>query len=155
MVILLVPLFFINVPYFFGEELGWRYFLQPKMQKIFGKRKGVFLLGFIWGLWHIFISLYYYSPKTFMPQIFSQIAFTIAIAIFMGYAYMKTDNIWVPIIIHYMNNNFAAILTGGQLGNRVLSWQQVIVGALGSFIVYGAFIFSKEYKEKRKAVSED
>ena len=38
---------------FFGEEYGWRGFLQEKMQRKFGKRIGVILLGFIWELWHI------------------------------------------------------------------------------------------------------
>lgn len=33
---------------FFGEEYGWRGFLQEKMQTKFGKRMGVILLGIIW-----------------------------------------------------------------------------------------------------------
>lgn len=144
-IILLIPLFVINIPYFFGEEYGWRYFLQPKMQKIFGKRLGVIILGFIWGIWHIFISIYYYSPDTFVPQIVAQIAFTVVLAVFMGYAYMKTDNLWVPIIIHYINNNFAAILTGGNLDNRVFHWNEVIIGVVMGIIVYGLFIFAKVY----------
>ena len=35
---------------FFGEEYGWRYFLQPVMQKKFGMKAGVILLGVVWGL---------------------------------------------------------------------------------------------------------
>lgn len=38
---------------FFGEEYGWRYYLQPFLQKRFGLRKGVLLLGLVWGIWHL------------------------------------------------------------------------------------------------------
>ena len=33
---------------FFGEELGWREYLQPKLQVLFGKKLGVIILGFVW-----------------------------------------------------------------------------------------------------------
>ena len=35
---------------FFGEEYGWRYYLQPILQKKFGLRAGVIVLGVVWGL---------------------------------------------------------------------------------------------------------
>jgi membrane protease YdiL (CAAX protease family) len=35
----------------FGEEYGWRGYLQSELIKI-GKRRGVLLLGLIWGAWH-------------------------------------------------------------------------------------------------------
>ena len=44
--------FLIGFNLFFGEEFGWRYFLQPRLQKLYGKRFGVIILGFIWGIWH-------------------------------------------------------------------------------------------------------
>lgn len=56
----LIMTIFLTFPYlatqsilFFGEEYGWRGFLQEKMQKKFGKRMGVILLGIVWELWHI------------------------------------------------------------------------------------------------------
>ena len=48
---------------FFGEEYGWRYYLQPVLQKRFGLRAGVIILGVVWGLWHIPDDLFrYYLP---------------------------------------------------------------------------------------------
>ena len=72
-----VILLIINLPLsylaFFGEEYGWRYFFQPALQKKYGLRKGVILLGVLWGLWHIPLNFLYYSPKTgvfsFMIQV--------------------------------------------------------------------------------------
>lgn len=40
----------------FGEEYGWRGFLQDELVKL-GKRHGVLLVGLIWGLWHLPVIL--------------------------------------------------------------------------------------------------
>jgi hypothetical protein len=42
---------FINGLFGFGEELGWRGYLLPKLMPL-GKTKAYLLLGAIWGLWH-------------------------------------------------------------------------------------------------------
>lgn len=152
LLIILIPNYFLSFAFFFGEEYGWRYFLQPKLQKLFGKRVGVLILGFIWGIWHIFISLYFYSPETFLQQAIVQVVFCIAIGIFMGLAYMVTENIWVPTIIHYLNNNLAGVLTGGELSNQVLSWSDALIGAGINLIFFGVFIFAKKYNDNKKLV---
>ena len=56
--------FFLVFIAFFGEEYGWRYYLQPLLQSRFGKRRGVILLGVVWGLWHLPVNFFYYSPGT-------------------------------------------------------------------------------------------
>ena len=42
----------ISIYILFGEEYGWRFFLQPRLQKKFGEIGGVVLLGIIWAVWH-------------------------------------------------------------------------------------------------------
>lgn len=42
---------FINSLVAFGEELGWRGYLLPKLMPL-GKTKAYLLMGVIWGLWH-------------------------------------------------------------------------------------------------------
>ena len=37
--VIVIPMVFLYVPFFFGEEYGWRFFLQPRLQKKFGKIK--------------------------------------------------------------------------------------------------------------------
>jgi membrane protease YdiL (CAAX protease family) len=37
---------------FFGEEFGWRIFLQDRLTALYGRTRGVLLVGAIWGLWH-------------------------------------------------------------------------------------------------------
>ncbi len=48
--LVLIPNFFLSFAPFWGEEYGWRYFLQPRLQSRFGMRGGVLLLGVLRGL---------------------------------------------------------------------------------------------------------
>ena len=43
---------FVNGLFGFGEELGWRGYLLPKLM-VLGKLKAYLLLGIVWGLWHL------------------------------------------------------------------------------------------------------
>jgi len=51
-VVTLVITPFINGLFGFGEELGWRGYLLPKLM-VLGKVKAYLLLGIVWGLWHL------------------------------------------------------------------------------------------------------
>jgi hypothetical protein len=51
-VAMLVMAPFINGLFGFGEELGWRGYLLPKLM-VLGKPRAYLLLGIVWGLWHL------------------------------------------------------------------------------------------------------
>lgn len=143
--------FYLSFIIFFGEEYGWRYFLQPMFQKRFGLKGGVILLGVIWGLWHLPINVYYYSPDTWFYSVLIHQITCISFAIFFGYAYGKTGNMWVPIVIHYINNNMAAVLTRSvDLGNQVYGWKEVLTILILNGILFVPFLFTKVYKENAK-----
>lgn len=138
---------------FFGEEYGWRYFLQPLMQRRFGKRWGVILLGIVWGLWHLPVDFFYYSPDAGLVAAVSQQITCITLGIFFAYAYMKTNNIWVPVILHFLNNNLIPVLSGNNsadvLKNQQMAWSDLPLALLLNGIVFGLFILSKEFSEKK------
>jgi membrane protease YdiL (CAAX protease family) len=35
------------------EEIGWRGFAQPRMQRLYGPVLGTLILGALWGVWHL------------------------------------------------------------------------------------------------------
>lgn len=149
--IVLVFNFYLSFIVFFGEEYGWRYFLQPMLQKRFGLKGGVILLGVIWGLWHLPINVYYYSPDTWIYSVLIHQITCISFAAFFGYAYRKSGNIWVPVVIHYINNNMAAVLSGStDLGNQVYGWKEVLIILILNGILFMPFLFTKVYKENAK-----
>lgn len=138
-----IPLSFIS---FFGEELGWRGYLQPKLQVLFGKKLGVIILGLIWGLWHLPLCFMLYSPKTPIYCVIFHVFYCTFIGIFLGFVYMKTGNLWSTIIIHLVNNSLA--FRGDNAGGAVFTPQILILNIIICGIVFLPFIFTKEYKGK-------
>jgi membrane protease YdiL (CAAX protease family) len=59
----LTPIILVSYPFAFvltffgggplGEEIGWRGFALPRMQKQYGPLWGTLLLGFLWSCWHL------------------------------------------------------------------------------------------------------
>ncbi|WP_010297354.1 CPBP family intramembrane glutamic endopeptidase [Clostridium senegalense] len=144
--VLLVFNLFFEFIMFFGEEFGWRGYLQPRLQSIFGKRLGVLILGAIWGIWHLPLCFTLYSPETPIYCVIAHIAHCILLSIFLGYAYMKTENLWAPILIHLINNNFAGIFSGGNY-EATFELETLLVGIAINVIIFVPFIFTKEYKK--------
>ena len=149
MLLVLIVNFVFVYTAFFGEEYGWRFFLQPLLQKRFGLKGGIFILGVAWGLWHLPINIFYYSPDTWIISVLLQIITCVSFAIFFGYAYMKTGNIWVPVVMHCMNNNLIVVFTGStDISNQVYRWIDVPLTLLVD-LMFIVFIFAKEFKEKK------
>lgn len=151
--LMFVNIFFIYMP-FLGEEYGWRYYLQPMLQKKYGMVKGVFILGILWGVWHLALNLFYYSDgKTGVISLIVQIIVCIGLGIFFAYAYAKTQSIWSVVLLHMLNNNWIAVfsgdLTGKSIENQVFDWKSIplILGIV--LITYAVFAFSKYVKDKK------
>ena len=149
--------FFLVFTAFFGEEYGWRGFFQPMLQKRFGKRAGVLLLGVLWGIWHLPINLFFYSPETWLQSVISQILTCTGLAIFFGYAQMKTRNIWVPVIMHYLNNNLIAVLAGSAdvISGQVIAWMDVLILLVLNGVLFAPFLFSKVYRKEVPQAAEE
>lgn len=140
---------------FFGEEYGWRYYLQPILQKKFGLKKGVLILGVVWGLWHLPLDFFFYvTPDKGVVMTVNQIINCLGLGIFFAYAYMKTENIWVPVVLHYLNNNLI-LVTSGQfsadvLQNQSISWADIPVTLLMNGVLFGWFILAKPFRERKE-----
>lgn len=154
----ILPLnFLLGYIVFFGEEYGWRYYLQPLLQERFGLRKGVLILGVAWGLWHLPVDFFFYvTPDKGVIMTVSQIVTCVTLGIFLGYAYMKTQNIWVPVLIHFLNNNMILVISGefsaDVLTDQSVAWSDIPFSLLLNGVLFGVFILSKQYREKPKAV---
>lgn len=141
--------FFLAFTAFFGEEYGWRGFLQPLLQKRLGSIKGILLLGVLWGIWHLPLNIFYYSPDTWLLSVVNQIVLCVCYSAFFGFAYMKTKTIWVPVVIHYFNNN-AVLLFGSaeSISNQVLTWGDVLLNAALLIVLYLPFLASKIFRKE-------
>ncbi|MBW9173191.1 CPBP family intramembrane metalloprotease [Clostridium estertheticum] len=131
---------------FFGEELGWRGYLQPKLQVLFGKKLGVIILGFIWGIWHLPLCFMLYSPYTPIYCVIFHIGYCILLSIFFGFVYMKTRNLWSVIIIHLINNSM--VIDASSAFGEPISLKDLILCLIFCTIVFLPFLFTKDYKGK-------
>jgi membrane protease YdiL (CAAX protease family) len=103
---------FLGLVLAFGEEYGWRGFLQGELVKI-GRIRGISLLGIIWGLWHAPLILMGYNyPGYPLLGVVLMTLYTTGLAFFLGYAVFKTGSIWLAAFLHALNNQTLAYLAG-------------------------------------------
>ena len=152
-VLITLPInYFLIFTAFLGEEYGWRYFLQPILQKKFGMVKGIFIVGIVWGIWHLPINFFYYtSPSVGFISLSGQLITCITLGIFYGWAYLKTDNIWTVVILHFMNNNLIPVITGNYssevLQNQDATWNGVILLLVINTLLFAGVIFTSYYRD--------
>lgn len=147
--------YFLVFTAFFGEEYGWRYYFQPVLQKKFGMVRGILILGIAWGLWHLPINFFYYaSPTAGIISLTGQLVTCVTLGIFYGWAYLKTDNIWTVVILHFVNNNLVPVITGNYteevLQNQDVTWNGVIVLLVINTLLFASVILTSYYKDNSR-----
>jgi len=109
--ILISPL--LNAIPTFGEEFGWRGYLQPKLMPL-GGRKAILLTGVIWGVWHwpVILMGYNYGTDYFGAPFLGPLAmvwFTLTLSAIFGWLTIKAQSVWPAVIAHGAINGIAAI----------------------------------------------
>lgn len=96
-----------------GEEIGWRGYLYPKLEELFGTTKAVIIGGIIWGVWH-YPALYAghnfghnYIGEPWTGFIVFTI-FTIVVGAILYYFTKRTDSVWGAAFMHAANNAFSS-----------------------------------------------
>jgi len=84
----------------FGEELGWRGYLLPRLMPL-GKPKAYLLLGLIWGLWHAPLVLMGFNyPGYPLVGIIWMCALTFSIGIFINEMTLRYRSSILAGVIH-------------------------------------------------------
>jgi membrane protease YdiL (CAAX protease family) len=103
---------FLGLMYGFGEEYGWRGFLQEQLIRL-GKRRGILLLGLIWSVWHYpVIWMGHNYPGYPVLGSLLMTLYTTGLAFVLGYAMLKTGSIWLVAFLHALNNQTVAFFQG-------------------------------------------
>jgi membrane protease YdiL (CAAX protease family) len=106
--ILLAPILAIVIA--FGEEYGWRGYLQSELFKM-GRRRGVLLLGVIWGAWHWPLILMGYNyPGHPVLGLLLMTLYTTGLAVVLGYAVLKSGSVLLSSFLHALNNQVVAFI---------------------------------------------
>ena len=104
---------FLAIVIAFGEEYGWRGYLQSELFKL-GRVRSVVLVGVIWGAWHWPIILMGYNyPGHPLLGVLLMTLYTIGLAIVLGYAVLRSGSVLLAAFLHALNNqvvNFLAAI---------------------------------------------
>ncbi len=103
----------INGLFTFGEELGWRAYLQPKLMPL-GARRAFILMGVIWGVWHwpVIAMGHDYGleyPGAPWLGVLAMVWFTFVAGTFLGWATLRAGSVWPAVIGHGAINGIARI----------------------------------------------
>ena len=130
----------ISWPVYFGEEYGWRFYLQDRMFALFGRYTGVVLIGLIWGLWHAPMMLVglNFPGEPVIPANAMYLVYTILMSIVFGYAVLKTGSIWIAVLLHALTDmtvNAARVSISS--ANTIVSFLPILVllGVLALILV--------------------
>lgn len=91
----------VGIPFYLGQELGWRAFLQPLLLKTIKPIPAFLSGGFVWGFWS-----FVYSGQDFTaaasPLIegLLTILFCIPVGVLIQYFYFKSQSIFVAALAH-------------------------------------------------------
>ncbi|EQF24005.1 CAAX protease self-immunity family protein [Clostridioides difficile CD160] len=138
---------FFSIYLFFGEEYGWRGFLQDICFDRFGKKIGVIALSMCWNLWHLPLIFTLYTPETPVLGLISRSIYIFGISIFLGYVYMKTKNVWFCAVIHALNNTSFLISTSNLTYGTTITHSDIVEISILILIFYVPFLFTKEYRQ--------
>jgi membrane protease YdiL (CAAX protease family) len=135
----------INAVFGFGEELGWRGFLQRELGYM-GFWKSSALIGVIWGVWHAPIIIQGYNyPQHPAAGVFMMIVWTILLSPIFSYVRLRAKSVIAAAVIHGSLNATAGL---GILVIKGGSDLTVGVTGLAGFVVLalvnvGIFVFDR------------
>jgi membrane protease YdiL (CAAX protease family) len=129
-----------DLPYTFGEEFGWRAYLQQKFMPL-GPRKAVLLVGVIWAVWHwpgILLGrnygFGYWGAPVVGPLLF--VWCLLPASIFYGWLTLRSGSVWPAAIAHGVHNACALLMVWFIRGPMHLQLDALIgptdVGIIGS-----------------------
>lgn len=152
---LIAPL--VNAPATFGEEFGWRAYLQPKLLPL-GWRRAMLWMGLIWGVWHWPILALGYNYGRDYPGapwlgMLVFLWFTFTVGTFLGWLTVRGGSVWPAVIGHGALNGMANLPVLFVQGNPNPLLGPLVVGLIGGigFAVAGLWAWLAPPKETQKA----
>ncbi len=97
----------------FGEEFGWRAYLQQKLMPL-GVRRAMVAMGLIWGVWHWPVIAMGYNFGDAYPGapwlgLLAMVWFTFVVGTVLGWSVVRAGSVWPAVIGHAALNGIAAL----------------------------------------------
>ncbi len=115
--------------YGLGEEVGWRGFALPRLQKNRSALSATIILWIFWSIWHIPAFFYLYESSILIPFLIGQFAG----AIFFTWLFNSTAGSTLMVIIFHGTFNFITASKGGEgtvaavLSSLIVIWSVTVI----------------------------
>jgi uncharacterized protein len=91
-----------------GEEIGWRGFAQPLLQKSVGALRAAIVLGVIWAIWHLNAEFTTSEPlAAFLGDAPRSFLRMVSTAILYGWLYVRTGGSLPVVMLAHAGHNIA------------------------------------------------
>lgn len=111
----------------FWEEPGWRGFALPRLQKYYNAETSSWILGMLWGAWHLPVNLYLNweaGPAVIIPLIIGLLLGTVGWTIVNTWVYNNTQSLLLMILLHGWTNtvqSYLVLSTGNMAAMSIFS----------------------------------
>jgi membrane protease YdiL (CAAX protease family) len=102
-----------------GEELGWRAFLLPRLERRLTPRIAALVMAINWALWHLPAFFFPGLPQQHLPPV-AFLLMVAAFGIFLALLFNRTGNVASTMLAHFSFN--LSIAVGGAILGSVLIW---------------------------------
>ena len=79
-----------------------------------------------------------------------QLITCVTLGIFFAWAYLKTGNIWAPVLLHFFNNNLSVVYTGAaEISNQTVGWTNILAYLVLMGVAFLPFLTSPVFGESK------
>lgn len=139
-----------------GEELGWRGFMYPVMERVIGRKKALISGGFIWACWHMpLIITGLYQSKTVLW--YGLLMFTVVVvfmSIIMAWLRISSNSVMPALFVHASHNLFDQNLFQPMSTNKYVPYyagEQGFITMLFLAVFVGIAIYCWKREESKEA----
>ena len=144
-----------------GEELGWRGYMNQKMEPLLGTVGTCIAGGIVWGLWHLPMDIagYFGGDSTLTEALgsaFGRLAMLTCFGAFLMWLTKKTDSVFPAVIAHFMyNESQGAVMSFLAQGNipedaSLPSWTDAL--RYSPLLVIAVFFIVLLLRDKKKSI---
>ena len=102
-----------STPFQAGEEIGWRGYALPRLAERFGLPMVSFVLGVIWGCWHL--PQFFIRERTLIISLFGVFVLGVtALSVILAWLWQRTSgSLLLTMLLHSAWNNSKDIVPSG------------------------------------------
>lgn len=122
-VLIIYPVQLLGIVFLGGglEEIGWRGFAQPKLQKTTSPLAAALLIGIVWAAWHapLFLTQTWDTPRSTIAQVLLYVVVVIGLSVIMAWVRNRSDSTLAAVLAHSSVNGFIGVLVVAFPGSLV------------------------------------